>query len=364
MKTSLMDTTAELQQASSQPEQVITPAPRDAWREVMRSDPKTLVSQSPEWLESLQETGPFMDASRYYELQDGQRMVLPLARRRLLGGLSTAASYQNSWGIGGVISSKPLRREHLQAVVQDLLHQRDIHTIIRPDPLVAEIWEEAVPDGVVSFPKLAHVLDLEGGYPYVWEKKFKGTARTAIRKAEKSNLVVERDTSGRLIPVFYDLFKRSLERWGRQQHEPIFLTRLRGSMRDPLSKFEALARNLGEALHIWVAWSNGEPAAAIVVLQGKNANYTRGAMNKTLAGPTRANDLLHRLAIEEACEAGCRYYHMGESGSSTSLASFKQNFGAQPIPYAEYHFERLPITRVDQSMRGIVKRVIGFKDES
>jgi hypothetical protein len=85
-------------------------------------------------------------------------------------------------------------------------------------------------------------------------------------------------------------------------------------------------------------------------------------MNKELAGPTRANYLLHRLAIEEACDADCFYYDMGESGASDSLARFKTRFGARPQPYAEYHLERLPITAVDRHARGLVKRVIGFRD--
>ena len=85
-------------------------------------------------------------------------------------------------------------------------------------------------------------------------------------------------------------------------------------------------------------------------------------MNKELAGPTRANYLLHRLAIEDACAAGCRCYHMGESGTSKPLAQFKTRFGALPYPYAEYHLETMPLTAVDQALRSAVKRAIRFTD--
>jgi hypothetical protein len=120
---------------------------------------------------------------------------------------------------------------------------------------------------------------------------------------------------------------------------------------------------LRDACRISVAWTpEGEPAAAILVLQGRNAHYTRGMMNKDLAGPTRANYLLHKIAIEDACTAGCRHYHMGESGPSSSLAQFKTRFGASPHPYAEYHLERLPITALDQRARGVVKRIVGFRE--
>ena len=98
------------------------------------------------------------------------------------------------------------------------------------------------------------------------------------------------------------------------------------------------------------------------VLQDANANYTRGAMDKEVAGPTRANYLLQQLAIEQACEAGCRHYHMGESGTSASMAQFKTRFGARPFPYAEYHLERLPLTAADHHLRTAVKRILRFRD--
>jgi hypothetical protein len=247
-------------------------------------------------------------------------------------------------------------------VFSELASRRVVRASVRPNPLDAETWSAARPDGAVVVPRLAHVLSLEGGFDVVWKDRFAGTARTAVRKAERSGLTVECDTSGSLVPVLYELFERSLERWGRQQHEPRALARWRGRRRDPVRKFELMARTLGEACRIWVAWKGERAAAAILVLQGANAHYTRGAMDKDLAGPTRANYLLHRLAIEDACTAGCRHYHMGETGTSASLAQFKSRFGATPYPYAEYHLERLPITAFDRQARRGVKRVLGFRD--
>jgi hypothetical protein len=53
---------------------------------------------------------------------------------------------------------------------------------------------------------------------------------------------------------------------------------------------------------------------------------------------------------------------MGESGRSVTLARFKEKLGAQPVDYAEYRFERLPISRADGLIRSAVKRVVGFRD--
>lgn len=155
-------------------------------------------------------------------------------------------------------------------------------------------------------PRLAHVLELEGGFARVWSERFTGRARTAVRKADRAGLTVERDTSGKLVSVIYELFERSVERWAGEHHEPLPLARWRHRRLAPMRKFRVMATTLGEMCRIRVAWHSGKPAAAIVVLQDRNASYLSGMMDKELAGPTRANYLLHRLAIGEACEAGCR----------------------------------------------------------
>ena len=123
-----------------------------------------------------------------------------------------------------------------------------------------------------------------------------------------------------------------------------------------------MAAALGGAMRVWVAWKDGQPAASMVVLIGANASDTRGAMNRELAGPTNANDLLQWLAIEDACLAGCRRYHLGESGRSRSLAHFKEKFGARPVPYREYRIERVPVARLDALSRGLTKHLLRFRD--
>ncbi|MGH9187057.1 MAG: hypothetical protein ACRD0U_14745, partial [Acidimicrobiales bacterium] len=92
------------------------------------------------------------------------------------------------------------------------------------------------------------------------------------------------------------------------------------------------------------------------------AHYTRGAMNERAPAAPFANRLLHKVAIETACQQDCRTYHLGESGRSAGLALFKSRFGADAHPYAEYWLERLPVHRADRAVRAGVKRLIGFRD--
>jgi hypothetical protein len=340
---------------------VSTPADRDAWQQVAGADSRALVTQTPAWFDCVCAIGGYVDASRLYEGPDGRRIVLPLARRRF-AGLTMQASLPSSWGFGGLIADGGPTADDVGPVLDDLASSEAVRTSLRPNPLDADVWAVARRPGVAVVPRLAHVLDLHGGFEFVWGRRFTDGARRAVRKAERAGLAVECDTNGHLLAEYYALFERSLERCAHDNHELVALARLRGRRRDPLRKLEGLMRGLGSACRLWVAFFEGRPAAAILVLQGRNAHYTRGVMDKALAAPTRANYLLHRLAIEEACEAGCGTYHMGESGGSTGLARFKSSFGAEARQYAEYHVERLPITAVDRAARMLAKLAIGFRD--
>jgi hypothetical protein len=335
------------------------------WRELLAADPDALPSQSPDWLDCLCADGGFADASRLYETRDGHRALLPLVRRtRRPGLLAPLESMPPGWGYGGLLTDRPPTRDLVTAVVDDLTGQVAVRVHLRPHPLQADLWADALSGrrGVLARPTCAHVLDLGGGFETVWRERFRSATRTQVRRAERLGVEVETDSTGRLLPELYDLLLRSTDRWARHQHEPSRLARHRLTRRDPFRKFETITGLMGDACQVSVAWYRGRPAAAILVLRGRNAHYTRGAMDERLAGPSQANRLLHARAIEDACLAGCRTYLMGESGRSEGLAQFKSRFGARAHPYAEYWLERVPLTRAEHALRGGVKRAIGFRD--
>lgn len=343
--------------------QVTSPAPRAVWRKLLDQDPEALLFQEPQWIDAMTATGQYVDASRLFEFENGGQFVLPLVRRTgLPGGMAVEASFPEGWGTGGLIGPRPVTSQEVTAVFDDFARRRVLQATIRPNPLFDAAWSAGRLEGVLVKHKRAHVLDLRGGFEQVSTELFAGSMRSAVRKAERSGLEVECDTTGRLLPDFYRLFLSSVDRWAAQQHEPRWLAHFRARQRDPLKKFQAIAAALGDAFRLWVAKKDGRPVAAILVVMGKNASYTRGAMDIELGRSLRANELLHRMAIEDACLAGCRRYHMGETGSSKSLAQFKEKLGAVPVEYSQYTYERLPITQVDLSLRRFVKGMIGFKD--
>jgi hypothetical protein len=312
---------------------------------VLAADPGAVINQTPGWFEATLSTMRATDASRMYLLEDGRRLVLPMVRRSPLPGLTLDSSVH----FGDLLATGGVRAEDVGYVVRDLQASRQAARIrLISHYGNADKWEAGRPAGASAQPRSVHVLDLDGGFSRVWQQRFDKPARRSVRRAEKSGLVVERDTTGRLTSTFYSVYREWLAEKASESNVPRWLAgRVVTGRQEPLELFQAMATELGDACRQWVAWHAGEPVAVnISFVHGEHALTWRGFSRKELAAPVRANNLLQKLAIEDACEAGCRFYSMGQSGGVPSLERFKEGMGATPRPAPEYLIERLPVSRL------------------
>lgn len=343
---------------------VTSPAPRDVWADLVAGNRSTLPSQTPTWQDAICDLGAYQDASRLYETRDGRTMVLPMVRRtHLPARLATEFSMAPTWGTGGLLTSGGIGVDEVGAVFADLASRPVLRTTIRPDFEQSPLWAATAPSGTIELPVTHHVLDLDRPFDELWTG-FSKMARKAIRRAEKVGVTVDSDTSAAYIRDFYGLYEGWVARRATERGLPLSIAMRRGRANEPLARLLMLHEEFGSTFRIWVARLDGQPIASMITLiQGDVALAWRGASNKELAGPSRANDLIHRHAIEFACSQGCRYYNMGESGGVESLMRFKTRFGATPREFAGYRLERFPITavtsRADALKRSAEDLVIG-----
>ncbi|HEY2192758.1 MAG TPA: GNAT family N-acetyltransferase [Actinomycetospora sp.] len=341
-----------------------SPAPRHVWEEIVALDPDALPEHAPSWVDALCAAGGHSDVSRLYEFPDGRRFVLPLVRRRGVLGLGGwLTSYPAAWGIGGIVGAAA-DREVVDAVLADLRQVPAGRIWVRPNPLHARWWPDrpiSARPSVTTIPRRAHLLDLSGDLDDVLARMSAST-RQHIRQGRKRVTRVEIDHTGRLLPLHYQLYMTSVERWAARQHEPKKLAEWRARRRDSLHKLQTMARVLGENMAVQIAFVGERPAASSITLFGRTAHDIRAALDPTLAGHSRAGMLLQWSTIEMAHARGCGSLHLGESGESARLSHFKESFGATALRYNEVRIERVPYTRVDLVLRGGVKWVMGFRD--
>ncbi|QHC32660.1 lipid II:glycine glycyltransferase FemX [Streptomyces sp. HF10] len=330
--------------ASAAPPEVV-PLTRAVWEQALRQDPQAMATQTPGWLDAICAEGPWAEAGRLYRWDDGTRIVLPLVTHTGPPGPGSPelASWPTEWGVGGPLCPDgPPTSAHTAAVLADLADVPG-RVRLRIGPLTAGPWAEAVPERAGRTPRTTHVVDLAGPAG-AWRQRLHPGARRSMRKAARSGLDVTRGSTAHDLEVFYALYQQSMDRWATRSGEPADQVRRRIEARDPLRKLRTVRDRLGGACSVWTAWYRGEPAASVILLrQGRQAKYWRGAMSQPLAAPTRANHLLHELALQEAADAGCTHYHMGDSHPG-GVTRFKESLGARPYPTPAYLLPAAPLT--------------------
>lgn len=343
--------------------QVVSPAPRTVWRDLLAAQGPTPVEATPEWMDCLTAGGRHVDASRWYRVGD-RSVVVPLAGPRIGGRLAPLSSLPFDWGYGGLITGNAsLTAEEIAAVLDDLADLPSVRVRLSLPPGAPAAWVSAAAD---RFPTIdtrtVHLLDLSGGLDAVL-RGYATNRRKSVRRAERRGVEVEVDRTGRRLGVFYDLFDSSIERWAAEQHEPLALCRYRNHRANSRAKLAGVAQLLGERCAVWTAWVDGRPAAASIVL--RNGAYLTGwksAADVARFGSTGAVDLLKTAIITDGCASGAAVYDLGESRPGSNLAKFKAAYGAREHQLHVLERERLPLRRTEDLARTAVRRAVGFRD--
>jgi hypothetical protein len=337
---------------------------RMAWEDLVSQDPSIALSKTPQWIDCICDSDHFADATLLFRGEDGRRLILPRVRKT---GVPSWPGFFSSpprhWNLGAdasgfVSEGRPASLEETSALIQEMRRQSGLRTRIVVGGDDARVWAESTPSTIYSVARTAQVLDLCGGFSTVWSKRFTSKVRSNARKAERRSVVVESDSTGRLIPVFDVLYRISVDRWAQERGHPVTLMRWLSQRQHPQSKFATVARNLGDQCTVWIAWRQGEPIAGIIVLaRGPRVTYWRGAMDKERSCGTGANELLHRCAIEAACASNQQSYDFGLS-QTNHLRKFKTTFGATEVPVHVYYFERIPTAAAEDKCYVAAKQMI------
>lgn len=294
----------------------------------------TAAFQTPAWIAAAVSTGRYADASVTARSADRGVLLPCLKSRSALGG--TVSSMPLGWGFGGLVSDCPVSGADVRAVVDELTRRGTSDVLLRPAP----DQDAAFADSGVGWTQIhencSYEVDLAGGWPAV-SGGFSSSVRRAARKAERAGVTVRRRTDPAAVDEFVRLYELSVQRWSENSRLPGWLSLAWSRHVEPRDKYAAVLKHLGaERCGIWVAEHEGAVVAAtIVVSHGDQYAYWRGAMDIDLAGPVRANDLLHVTALEHASATGARY-SMGLTAPDSGLARFKRGFGAQPRVSHEY----------------------------
>lgn len=313
--------------------------------------------QTPAWRAAAVDTGRFVDATVVAE-SAGHEVVLPALRRR--GPSRAIQSLPRGWGFGGIVTPGAATAADVGAAIAELGRRGAREVRLRPPPVQDGLFAGAGVAWSMVGENHSFEIDLGDGWPAV-SSGFASSVRRAVRKAEKSGVVVERRTDLEAVAEFHRLYRLSVQRWAKQTRVPDRVMELRATLSEPMTKYEAVLSRLGDDCGIWLARHGGVVVGALIVLSHDTEHaYWRGAMDLELAGPVRANDLLQASAIEHACVQGADRYAMGLTEPGSGLARFKSGFGAELRVSHEYAIEPPWRSRVRRGAAPVLEPLRGW----
>jgi CelD/BcsL family acetyltransferase involved in cellulose biosynthesis len=331
---------------------VVSPAPRSEWHDILRSDPGATALQTPEYFGAVLEATHGQDVSRLYRLPEGRRLVLPLVRRRLLPGLKLDAGYPGGYGHGSLLATGGLRAQDVRTVIESL-RGTALSIRIGGGHHTADQWSAARMPGVVEMSRRVEVIDTSGGFERLRTEGFNRNVQRSIRKAIRAGVQVERDTTGRLVPEFYQMYLAWVERWIPRSGLPPALARYSALHQEPLAKFTIVTAAMGEMCRVFVARHEGRVVASgITFVHGQHGIGWRAYSIKELAHPVAANTYLQAAALEDACASGVTSFDAGQSGGVVALQDFKRSMGASPRHVVDIRVEPQLVTRARRTGEG------------
>ena len=328
------------------------------------ADPSTMPFQTPAWRDCVCSGGHWRDASRLYELTGGRRLVLMAARRSVPGLPAIEASWPHGWGTGGVLAPGGVRPDEVDLVCADIAARRVLSAAVRPAFGAAPAWAQAR-HGTSAIARKVHVAYLDSPFEDYWARtvpaKVRSNIRGARRHLERAGITITGGNSPELVRALYDTYLGWIDWRARQRKVPRPVARWQARRAEPFEKFASVAGTLGGDCHIQIAWQDRRPVGAAVSLHtGGSAVGWRMYADRSLPARYRLTEVLIEESLRYACETGCRYLEMGESGGKESLAGIKERFGGQAFPLAEYHYERVPLSRALAAYQSARKRAEEF----
>lgn len=333
--------------------EVITPAPLPEWRQLLAADPDATVQQTPEYASAVRSASGTTDVSRLYRLADGRRLLVPLVRRRIGPGVAVDADYPRGYGHGGLLADGGLRDGDVAGVLADL-RRRDGRTRVVSTSLdghhpTADRWPAAEADvvGVIRSRRRVEVVDLSDGFDAVWRHGFSKAVRRNVARAEKLGVRLECDTTGRLVPAFYEVYLGWVAERAEESPLPASVTLALARRRESLAKFRSVSDLLGSRCRVWIAWYRDRPVACSMTLwHGRHAMGWRGYSIKSVAAPVAANTAISVAEIEDAALEGCQTFDLGQSSGLPGLLRYKASLGARPREVVDLRIESPSITRL------------------
>ena len=305
----------------------VTRASDAQWDAAWAAAPRATFFHSRAWYAAWAEAsgGRLRPLARVATLDDGARVVLVGAERRVGGALARAVESSPAGTFGGWIAPRELAPDEADALAA-CVGGRAASVVWRASPYDAAMVEAARRLGACD--DTTQAVDLREGFDAVVRRWSKGH-RATIRQAERAGVRVRTARDARDWDAYLDVYHDTVERWGE-----------RATVVYPRGVFDAIARHGGARVRLWLAECDGAVVAGALCLESARVVvYWHGAARRAYFDRRPVHALMH-TAMRDACERGLEWFDFNPSGGLEGVRAFKRGFGAQELPSPVVHRHR------------------------
>ncbi|MEM1322151.1 MAG: GNAT family N-acetyltransferase [Bacteroidota bacterium] len=296
---------------------------REAWAAFVNDCPGATFFHTPQWYEVWEAYDDYRIEAQLLRLPSGREVLLPLASKPMLGGLSRVYHSSPAGTYGGYLCREPLTAADRQQLYQHLCSFSTL--LLQEAPLVPSVL--AGQGGEEDFTQL---IDLEGGGGVVanWSRNH----RRSLKKGLATDYHFRAAQSLEDWNAYFEMYQDNLERWG---------DRVMAIYNWPL--FEILAQLPKTHCRLWLIEQEGRLASgAICFYFNQNVIPWHEA---TLSAHLRLRPtfLLYYHVIQDAIQKGFRSYDFSPSAGIRGVIQFKEGFRAKPkaVPFLNWRSDSI-----------------------
>jgi FemAB-related protein (PEP-CTERM system-associated) len=279
-----------------------------AWEHYLRARHDATIYHDPRWGRVMAEV--YGNRPFYLTATRGGRIVgvLQLIRQKsiLFGSHLCSVPYFDA---AGILADDEVARQALMDRARGL---RTEHGVEWVELRQIQPIDESLP---TRMDKVTLHLALPDNADELWQA-LRGTARNRVRKGEKAGLTAA-DGDGELVEEFHAVYSRNMRDLGSPPHGRRF--------------FEAIARQFGDSVRLFVVRQDGEPLAACMTLADRHAIRTPWVGSDSRARDLCPNMLLYWRMLAHACDSDAGCFDFGRSTRDKGTYEFKRRWGAEPV---------------------------------
>jgi CelD/BcsL family acetyltransferase involved in cellulose biosynthesis len=326
--------------------QVIENVSEEIWNQIAASCGHATFFHSPAWARIIHQTYPnYKSATLLFKFGADDLVLLPMMEiGREFRGLYRTLYSNVPWVYGGFISNRTLSNWKMRLVMNYLRGLRTSWIEITGNPF-ANL--DAFFDGWDKKANYNHVLELES-FDSEDEllKSYEHNVRQQVKKAIRENLSYAKAQDLGEIRDYYQIYLEAVRRWGKTEDQAY-----------PFELFAHCFNSHHPGIAFWIVKKDHK-------VIGGNLNFYWNehcvewhcAYLQDYFKFGVRNFLVHRL-VNDARQAGYKYYDFNPSGGNKGTERFKENFGAQKRPFHDYRLENdAVIYRALKIARTIVRR--------